>query len=1354
MAESVVPRLSWDDDDLPGAVKIFRQQCELYFSVKNVKEEKQVDHVLLFMGSPGLRMYNSWGLADHEKKDIAVVWKRFQEQLTPKSNFRVARLYLQKYRQQERETVDAFMSRLKLHAQTCQFRDDQEFSDRVIEQFIAGTRHAELQKQLLAQDDKLNIQQCLDFARTHEASISHMEQLSSVHSPSTPVDAIQRKQRECRNCGRRHSFASRDLCPAFNSTCNECGKKNHWAKMCQSTKREPLEASRGRQHSKDRAPGGRRRNRSSSRSRKYKQQDNRKVNFTETRAPNDELSQTFEQLSLNAIYTSLDAISDQSKDGAMTHIQLRQDDERRLVNLLVKVDTGSQANTLPLRVYRRMFPKRLDAHGFPVEGATKRTNCILTVYNETSIKHFGYITMPCRHDDGEWSNVDFMVCDTTRPAILGLDTSQRLGLVKLTYAIDRAPELRSHQGASQIVSVTELKEQYPNQFDSIGNFSGQYHIVLQDDAHPVVHAPRKCSIHIRDELKTTIDEMEANDVIRRVTEPTDWVSSIAVSRKANGQLRVCLDPKHLNKAIKRCHHVTPTVEEITHKLAGAKTFSKLDAKNGYWSVHLDAESQLLTTFNSPFGRYCYKRMPFGLVMSQDVFQHRMDQILEQCEGVIGIADDIIVFGDSQQSHDKNLHALMKVAAKSGLKFNSSKCTINQKRVAFFGMVYDEHGVHPDPSKVRAVKSMPVPSNKTQLQEFLGMVTYLSPFIPNLSSRTSDLRDLLRQDREFVWTENHQKALDALRDQICESATLRYFDKNKPTVVQVDASSKGLGAVLLQDGQPVAYASKALSDAETRYANIEREMLAVVFGCERFHTYVFGKHFTVESDHKPLQMIHQKPLTSAPPRLQRMLLRLQQYDFELVYRPGKDVPIADSLSRSPEHDNTHIALDMQINFVQFSAQRIADVKRETDEDPTLSQLKRVIGQGWPERMKDLPPQLRPYWSFRDELSVEDGVVMKGPRVVVPKSMYEYVLEKLHEGHQGSVKTKLRARDCVYWVNINSDIEKVVAQCSTCQEHQKSQPKERLLPHELPTRPWEILGTDLFHFNGREYLIIADYYSKFPFVRRMPVECTSKAVIEATQQIFSEQGIPAKVISDNGPHFASSAYKQFASDWGFAHVTSSPHFPQSNGFVERAIQTVKRTLKKATACKQNINMALLCLRTTPIDSELPSPAELLCGRKVQSNLPLVIRNTSTRKEQTYQRLQERQSQQKAYHDQTAHDLKPLRPSQHVMIQDANTLAWMPARVKECCTEPRSYVVVTPNGRELRRNRRHIRDIEPVKKRVRFDETPQYDKPSDRQQAEETREHYTHDNAPRDDTIVQNKHHVTRSGRKIKPPDRLSL
>lgn len=1334
MADSAyTPRMSWDDPDLPGSIAIFRQQCELYFSVRNIKPEKQVDHVLLFMGPTGIRMYNSWGLTDTHRQDIKTVWERFETQLKPKSNFRVARLYLQKLHQKERESADDFMSRLKLQGQTCQFRDTTEFSDRVIEQFIAGTRHTELQKQLLSKDPTLTIEQCMDLARTHEAAMAHMEQLANVNvNHPTNVNIVHKhdKRTQCGNCGGNHPFYPRTRCPAYNTTCKRCGKRNHWGNVCRSAPqaRSDPEGQGHKSRSKNQYHGGRSHGRSQSRNRaqpKHKQ-DVHMLDSSTSQSESD-TADMFEHLSVHTLS------DDESRRDVFADIDIRQDSARRIIHLHAKVDTGAQANTIPLRVYRRMYPTHLDADGMPRAGHLMATNSVLTAYNGTPIQQYGTLTLPCKRGQMNWEETVFHVCNTDGPAILGLRTSVQLQLVTLHCPVDSRPS--PHK---PINSVSDLQSEYPELFDTIGDFPGEYHIVLREGAQPVVHPPRKCSIHIKDELKAELDNMEKLGVIERVTQPTDWVNSIAVSRKSNGQLRICLDPKDLNSQIKRCHHRTPTVEEITHKLSGATVFSKLDAKHGYWSVHLDQESSLLTTFNSPFGRYRYKRMPFGLAMSQDVFQLRMDQILEQCEGVISIADDIVVFGNSEQSHDTNLHRLMDTAARNGLKFNSSKCAIKQKQVAFFGMLYDAQGMHPDPAKVQAIKEMPPPRDKAELQQFLGMATYLSPFIRNMSSLTADLRELLRQENSFVWSDNHQRSFDTIRNQICASATLRYFDPNKETTVQVDASSRGLGATLMQDGEPVAYASKALSDAETRYANIEREMLAVVFGCERFHTYIFGKRFIVESDHKPLQMIHLKPLTSAPPRLQRMLLRLQPYDFVLCYRPGKQIPIADSLSRAPTEDKTHIPLDVQINLVQFSAERLADIKRETERDTVLHSLKRVITSGWPETRNDLAPALRPYWSFRDELAIEDGLIMKGGRVIIPLSLQAFILSKLHEGHQGSTKTKLRAKDCVYWININSDIDDVVSQCAVCQENQRSQPKEPLLAHELPTRPWQILGTDLFYLDGNEYLIIADYYSKFPFIRRLRKNASSSDVINAMQEIFAEHGVPEKVISDNGPHFSASAFHSFTEKWGFTHVTSSPHFPQSNGFVERTIQTVKRTMKKAKSSGVNVNMALLCLRTTPVDSEIPSPAELLCGRKVKSNLPVIIKNNAAQKEHTYQRLHERQTQQKAYFDRSAHDLKPLTPGQLVRIQDTRTGMWTPAQVKNHSDEPRSYIVVTPNGRELRRNRAHIRDIEPSRKRVTFEDDLAQPNP-----------------LPSKNTITQDNGPVTtRYGRQVKPPKRLDL
>ena len=334
----------------------------------------------------------------------------------------------------------------------------------------------------------------------------------------------------------------------------------------------------------------------------------------------------------------------------------------------------------------------------------------------------------------------------------------------------------------------------------------------------------------------------------------------------------------------------------------------------------------------------------------------------------------------------------------------------------------------------------------------------------------------------------------------------------------DASSRGLGAALLQDGRPFTFASKSLTPTEQRYANIEREMLAVVFGCKRFHTYVYAKNCTIESDHKPLEMIKKKNLGAAPPRLQRMLLETQGYEMQIKYHPGSEIALADILSRLPNtKQNKEINLDIKIQMVQFSDEKVTTLKTETRSDPVLSALLEVITECWPEKRHKLSLPLRTYWGYRDELSVEDSIILKGGRIVIPTSMQKDILKKLHTPHMGMEKTKLLAKSSVFWPSISNDIEQVTRQCKICNSLAKSQRKEPLMPHEIPTRPWQNIGTDFMYFDNDNYIIVTDYYSKFPFVRKIKGQCTSNAVITILKEIFSEHGIPEIVISDNGRQY---------------------------------------------------------------------------------------------------------------------------------------------------------------------------------------------------------------------------------------------
>ena len=415
---------------------------------------------------------------------------------------------------------------------------------------------------------------------------------------------------------------------------------------------------------------------------------------------------------------------------------------------------------------------------------------------------------------------------------------------------------------------------------------------------------------------------------------------------------------------------------------------------------------------------------------------------------------------------------MNVAIRNGLVFNSSKCLIKERSVSFFGLIYGIDGINPDPDRIRDLQDIPPPRDKKELQQFLGLMTFLSPFIRNLSEKDSILRDLLKEDSMFMWELHHQSCFDGLKHLVTTRSCLQYFNVAKTAILQTDASLLGLGAALLQENesgvvQPVAYASKSLSGAEKRYACIERELLAIVFGTQKFHTYLYGRKFRVIPDHLPLVAIVQKGLINSPPRIQRMFLKLKGYDMEVEYQPGKEIVLADTLSRLPSvHNKETIDRDVRVYFVRFSDERIKELRNKTKDDQVLRTLSETIVTGWPKTIKELPTSIRSYWAFRDELSVEDGILLKGTRVIIPESMQPFILDRLHYGHLGIDNTRLRAKDSVYWININRDIETTVKSCHICQEHQPAQQHEMLLPHEIPSRPWKVVGTDMFFFNDAE------------------------------------------------------------------------------------------------------------------------------------------------------------------------------------------------------------------------------------------------------------------------------------------------
>ena len=361
-------------------------------------------------------------------------------------------------------------------------------------------------------------------------------------------------------------------------------------------------------------------------------------------------------------------------------------------------------------------------------------------------------------------------------------------------------------GSVTIDSTRDLQALFPNSFDCIRDMKGEYDIKTDPTVPPVQHGRWKVPIKYKEEIEKELAEMVWQRIITKQTEPTPWVSSLTYPKKANGKLRICLDPKDLNKAIIHENHKAPTLKEIAHILMGATRFSKVDSNKAFFGMHLTEEASLLTTFNTHLGRYRFLHVPFGLKMSQDIFQMRMDDIVAQCPGVLAIHDDVFIYRKNDRDHDANIINLFNMAQKEGLMFNSKKCTIKQESVTFFGGVFSAEGYSPDLEKIQGISEMTPPQMKQELQSFLGAVNYLQTFVPHLSSNTEPLWALLKKENCFAWDENTNTCFQKIKSQLQKALLrpLRYYDWTKPVTLQCDASLKGLGACIIQDGQPIMH----------------------------------------------------------------------------------------------------------------------------------------------------------------------------------------------------------------------------------------------------------------------------------------------------------------------------------------------------------------------------------------------------------------------------------------------------------------------------------------------------------------------------------------------------------------------
>lgn len=704
------------------------------------------------------------------------------------------------------------------------------------------------------------------------------------------------------------------------------------------------------------------------------------------------------------------------------------------------------------------------------------------------------------------------------------------------------------------------------------------------------------------------------------------------------EVRCCIDMRLPNQAVKRERHPTPTLEELMCDLTGACHFSKLDLRKGYLQIPLAPESRYITTFSTHKGLRQYTRLIFGLSSAPEVFQNEIQKVLQGVQGAKNISDDILLFGKTKMEHDQALQATFQRLRENGPTLNPDKCVYDKSHLDFYGDTFSAAGVSADPRKVKEVQAIAAPQNAAEVRSLLGLTNYVSRFIEDYATVTEPLRQLTRKDTPFSWTSECQNALNELKTRLTSETVMSYYDPSKPTVLTVDASPVGLGAVLAQTSTDlkgeeevhiVAYASRALTDVEQRYSQTEKEALAIVWGCEKFHLYLYGHTFNLKTDHEPLEMIFRNPKSRPPARIERWQLRLQQYDFTVTYRSGDGNP-ADYLSRHPISGIPHkrSTAEEYVNFVVENAipkaMTLQEVQEASNQDSTLHSLKSLIQSGrwsslktpdWVPKDADIV-ELRAYSKIRQELTVTaSGLILRGTQVVIPAKLRDKAIELAHEGHQGVAKAKALIREKVWFPGINTMVEDEVTKCFPCQAVGPATRPEPLKMTEMPKHPWQSLNMDFLGSlpTGEMLLVVIDQHSRFPEVEIL-TSTTARAISPKLDRVFATHGIPNAITTDNGPPYNSAEFADYMRQNGIKHHRTTPLWLQGNAEAESFMKPLMKAIRTAHAEGRNwrreLHKFLLNYRSTPHTTTGVAPAELLYGRVIRGRLPHLEHNINSR------------------------------------------------------------------------------------------------------------------------------------------------
>ncbi len=778
---------------------------------------------------------------------------------------------------------------------------------------------------------------------------------------------------------------------------------------------------------------------------------------------------------------------------------------------------------------------------------------------------------------------------------------------------------------------------------------------LKVETKPKFCKARPVPFALKEKMGETLDKGEASGILVKV-DSSEYASPAVPVLKDDHTVRVCGDYKStLNPSLDTKVYPLPTVEDCFTEMIGGDRFSKIDIKQAYNNIPLRKSDQILTTMNTHKGLYKWTRLPYGVSSSSAIFKSVMDRVLAGMKGVVCCVDDILVTAPTDELHMARVEEVLQRLEKAGFKCKLEKSVFLQESVIYLGHHVSKKGIQPCEGKVDTLLKAPYPTNQSELVSFLGAVNYYSRYLPNLSTLIEPLNALRGQKSTWKFEVKEKKAFDELKALLASERVLTFYDPRLPIKVDTDASPVGLGVVMSHiypDGseRPVEFHSRTLTPAERKYSQIEKEALAIVWGVQKLHRYIYARPFTIVSDHKPLLFLfheHKRIPEMSISRIQRWAIILASYNYTIEYRSTDKHYNADVCSRFPLKHQTGTESLNQVEPASIFA--LCDDKpllnstliaRYTRLDPVLSKVMMYVLEGWPsdvtqkivsrgtetsvsvsvprgkgttvsdqvsEEKNETTELMKPYFQRRFELSIEQNCLLWGARVIVPMKLRADILDLLHCTHLGSCSMKSLGRGYVWWPKMDAEIESIARTCQTCQLNQQRPAKAVPHPWTAPTAPWERIHIDFCTFENCQWLVVIDAFSKWIEVVNMRDNTKAHNLIKKLREIFGRMGLPLVCCSDNGPQLVSNEFEAFLTRNGIKHITIAYYKAQSNGAAESVVKSFKTAMKKMLQNNRDLdhclNSWLLLYRNTPHASTGVSPTVLMFGRRTCTTLTII-------------------------------------------------------------------------------------------------------------------------------------------------------